>query len=164
MGTSTLGTGCEPDHGFGWQNEFQSIHIQLDDFDNNGSSINLNAISKLSFEFGSSSGSPIGAIAIDDISVNTIDQITSYINIDELSVTSNLSQIFPNPTSDELSVIVNDVNVYDLQLFDVNGRLVYNKKALSTQKHTIRTDNLNAGIYNLVIGKNTTEHFKIVVY
>jgi len=75
-----------------------------------------------------------------------------------------LSQIFPNPTSDELSVIVNGVNVYDLQLFDVNGRLVYNEKAVSTQKHTIRTDNLSPGIYNLVIGKYTTEHFKIVVY
>ena len=164
MGTSTLGTGCEPDHGFGWQNEFQSIHIPLGDFDNNGSSINLNAISKLSFEFGSSSGSPIGAIAIDDISVNTIDQISSYINIDELSVTSSLSQIYPNPTSDVLSVIVNGVNVYDLQLFDVNGRLVYNEKSITTQKHIIRTDNLSPGIYNLVIGKNATEHFKIVVY
>jgi len=55
--------------GAGWQNEFEIIRIRLADFLNNGSGLDLTSIEAVRFEFGSTSGSAQGRIAVDDVEV-----------------------------------------------------------------------------------------------
>ena len=53
--------------GSGWQNEFETIRIRLDDFQRNGQALDLQNLRSVRFEFGSVHGSPEGRLAFDDI-------------------------------------------------------------------------------------------------
>ena len=60
-----LRTGCGS--GSGWANEFNIVRLQLADFENNGSGIDLSDITTLRFDFGSGFGSTRGRIGLDDV-------------------------------------------------------------------------------------------------
>jgi hypothetical protein len=53
--------------GNGWNSEFETIRIRLNDFLNNGSTLNLSQVRKLTFLFGPAHGSAQGRIALDEI-------------------------------------------------------------------------------------------------
>ncbi|UYV11595.1 MAG: hypothetical protein NCW75_09825 [Phycisphaera sp.] len=56
--------------GAGWQNEYETIRIRLNDFLTNGSGLDLGDIEAVRFDFGPSFGSAVGRLGIDDIYVN----------------------------------------------------------------------------------------------
>ncbi len=58
-------TGCGS--GTGWANEFETIRVRLKDFLNNGSGLDLADIAAVRFEFGSSYGSDLGRMGLDDV-------------------------------------------------------------------------------------------------
>lgn len=53
--------------GPGWQNEFETIRIRLQDFRADGRSVNLSNIVAIYLLFGSAYGTPAGRIAVDDL-------------------------------------------------------------------------------------------------
>ncbi len=59
--------GGAPPPNVGWNSEFETIRIRIDDFLQNGSGLDLTAISKLIFNFGPSWGSSVGRIGLDEI-------------------------------------------------------------------------------------------------
>lgn len=56
--------------GAGWQNEFETIRIRLEDFLRNGSLLDLTRVAYVRFEFGTSFGSSQGRVAIDDLGLS----------------------------------------------------------------------------------------------
>lgn len=78
----------------------------------------------------------------------------------------NLSlQVYPNPTADYLSLNVGDLELSNLkfQLFDMQGRLIEDKKIANTIE-TIRMDNLPGAVYFLKVFNNNKplKTFKII--
>ncbi len=76
--------------------------------------------------------------------------------------TDNIVNLFPNPATDMLNVIVSeDANV---QLLDVSGsEVVANTLVYANQKHEINTANLASGVYMLKVSNNNFVSIKKVV-
>ncbi|MFG0285640.1 MAG: hypothetical protein ACF8R7_14575 [Phycisphaerales bacterium JB039] len=55
--------------GAGWQNEYETIRIRLDDFRANGSGLDLSDVVAVRFDFGPSFGDAQGRLGLDDIQV-----------------------------------------------------------------------------------------------
>lgn len=80
----------------------------------------------------------------------------------EISLTM---QAYPNPTIDNLTLNVgnNELSNLNLQLIDLNGRLIENR-IISNAIETIRMENLAAAVYFLKVTRSNTEikTFKII--
>ena len=74
-------------------------------------------------------------------------------------------QAYPNPTIDNLTLNVgnNELSNLNLQLFDLNGRLIENRK-ISNAIETIGMENLAAAVYFLKVTRSNKEikTFKII--
>ncbi|MBI4882163.1 MAG: hypothetical protein HY812_21255 [Planctomycetes bacterium] len=57
--------------GAGWNTEFETVRIRLDDFMNNGCGVDLTGIAAIEFRFGPSHGTPQGRLGIDDLELTT---------------------------------------------------------------------------------------------
>ena len=63
-----------------------------------------------------------------------------------LTETNNIISIFPNPFSDEINFsFLNSNENADIQIYDINGKLVFTKKQI--QSNDVTTINLFSGIY-----------------
>lgn len=91
---------------------------------------------------------------IDSVSVEEVVKNLSILVNEKL-----LIEIFPNPTSDILFLGRNDQVLYDVQIYDMNGRFL--KKWSAVNK--IDTSNFSEGIYLLHIKKDNFETFEKVV-
>lgn len=60
--------------------------------------------------------------------------------------TSSDIAIFPNPTTQNLTIKLNHIDATDIQLFDVTGKLLYNINSIG-QTINVDTENLPAGLY-----------------
>lgn len=56
----------------GWQAEFETVRIRLADFLTDGSAVDLNKLAAVRFQFGGTSGSAQGRIAIDDVELTSV--------------------------------------------------------------------------------------------
>ena len=85
---------------------------------------------------------------------------------DEFTEISLLMTAYPNPTVDILNLVVIDQKWDDLScnLFDSNGRLVSKKIKLSSSETAVSMQELNQGIYFLVVSNSnkTIKTFKII--
>ena len=57
--------------GTGWNSEFETIRIRIDDYSNNGSALDLTDVRAVRFDFGPSFGTPSGRIGLDDLELTT---------------------------------------------------------------------------------------------
>ena len=85
---------------------------------------------------------------------------------DEFTEISLLMTAYPNPTVDILNLVVIDQKWDDLScnLFDSNGRLVSKKIKVSSSETAVSMQELNQGIYFLVVSNSnkTIKTFKII--
>jgi len=70
--------------------------------------------------------------------------------------------VYPNPVKDEFVVSLASNTKSSIQLFDVNGKLVYTKHT-SQNNEIIKTTNLSNGVYFLQILGETNAIKKIIV-
>ncbi|WKK77907.1 T9SS type A sorting domain-containing protein [Marivirga salinae] len=74
---------------------------------------------------------------------------------------------YPNPAISELNIdLVNTINEGQLKIFDINGRLVYEKKISQVQYLRLNITSLNPGLYqaNIIpIEGNTSYVTKFIV-
>lgn len=68
-------------------------------------------------------------------------------------------RIFPNPASDELHVVLPWANDFEMQILDVNGRILRSEKITGREIHSLDVSNLKSGVYFL---KMTGEQGRIV--
>jgi len=74
---------------------------------------------------------------------------TTIANI--IDISSNELSIYPNPVKNFLNIEFNEVNNYDITVFDVNGKIVINSNLINSNLATINVNDLNAGIYFVLI-------------
>ena len=83
-------------------------------------------------------------------------------NIYQKPEISNSLSIFPNPTSDRFYIETNTTDKIIVDLYDVNGRHMFNKSV--NNKETIEVSNLNEGVYYLSIKtENSITNKKLVI-
>lgn len=90
--------------------------------------------------------------------------------INELHESENIISVFPNPTTDNITITLNQTNeeLFTIELLDVTGRKIktfINNEALSKQKTiSLNLENINAGIYFLKItGSDNTSVTKKII-
>ncbi len=91
---------------------------------------------------------PVGFEKIDRMYV----QMNNYANLKSLSVSNNEPtqiNIYPNPTSDQFYIETNETDKLTVDLYDVNGRHVFNARV--SDKESINIETLDNGAYTLVI-------------
>ena len=80
----------------------------------------------------------------------------------EESIQKNQISIYPNPANNLLSVTsrtpINQLNIYNL-----NGRLIMNKKIENTLETQFKVSNLSKGIYLLEIKSGNKKHFQKLI-
>jgi hypothetical protein len=93
---------------------------------------------------------------ISKISVGSVTAINSNPNIPS----SNIANIFPNPTSNIINIEgLNKNENYTMQIFDVQGKLVITKTI--NEKETIDISELNKGVYVIKIGEDAQRIVKM---
>jgi len=91
--------------------------------------------------------------------------VTNTLGIDDNQLENNL-KVYPNPTSDILNIDLNkNISGIDkLQLYDVNGKLVYKQNLKNLTNTKIDVSQLSSGVYLLKIKTNDkTFNKKIIV-
>ena len=89
-------------------------------------------------------------------------EISTTVGINETSINLELS-VYPNPTTDYLTLKVADFETLNFQLIDIQGRIIENKKV--TASNTIlKMEALPKAVYFLNVTKNNRiiKTFKIV--
>lgn len=66
-----------------------------------------------------------------------------------VSLNSGSLLIYPNPASDKVTLVLPEEGIYNVQLSDINGRVVLSRFAI-TSKYTFNTSHLAPGVYMLV--------------
>jgi hypothetical protein len=89
-------------------------------------------------------------------------EISTTVGIKETAITLELS-VYPNPTTDYLTLKVEDNTELNYQLYDLQGKVIENKKVSSTTT-SINVENLSKAIYFLNVTKNNriVKTFKII--
>ncbi|MDD2387064.1 MAG: T9SS type A sorting domain-containing protein [Bacteroidales bacterium] len=82
----------------------------------------------------------------------------------ETNEISNIN-IYPNPVAEILNIeFFETTSNIQIQLFSIDGKLIFDKKYAGTDVYSIDVSNYSAGIYNLVIGiDNIKSENKIVI-
>ena len=89
-------------------------------------------------------------------------EISTTVGIKETAITLELS-VYPNPTTDYLTLKVDDFETLNFQLIDLQGKIIENKKVSSTTT-SINVENLPKALYFLNVTKNNkvVKSFKII--
>jgi hypothetical protein len=67
--------------------------------------------------------------------------------------------VFPNPASSELKIFIepDTYGASHLEVFDLTGRMIYSKKNMQTQPHTINVAHWKKGMYIIVVKSTSTD-------
>jgi hypothetical protein len=89
-------------------------------------------------------------------------EIFVTIGIKETSINLELS-VYPNPTTDYLTLKLDEFETLNFQLIDLQGKIIENKKVSSTTT-SINVENLPKALYFLNVTKNNkvVKSFKII--
>ena len=89
-------------------------------------------------------------------------EISTTVGIKETSINLELS-VYPNPTTDYLTLKVADFETLNFQLIDIQGRIIENKK-VTTSNTILKMEALPKAVYFLNVTKNNRiiKTFKIV--
>ncbi len=106
---------------------------------------------------------PSGTVdIIEDATINqiiTVEEGGNVLNIDEVTTTSEISVLFPNPVSTTLNFTLNtSLTDKTINIYDISGKKVLSKEVNDTHTQTINVSQLTSGIYFLT-SKNSTQKF-----
>ncbi len=76
--------------------------------------------------------------------------ITTLVGIENYGVLENVS-IFPNPVKDRLQIELPETNDYQVYLFDMTGKQIFEKNITDDNQATYHLGNLQAGVYILTV-------------
>ena len=88
-----------------------------------------------------------------DTATFTVQVTDSTIGINQLN--ANLVTLFPNPTQDFVQIQSSHL-LNNIQIFDLQGKMVFNQSVKNTTGQLIEVSNLNNGLYQVII----TDEFK----
>ncbi len=117
-------------------------------------SAGLNNPAGLSFDYA-------GDLYIADGNNNRIRKVTLATGVEKFPNSSKQIIIYPNPTTGQFTIEPNSTNKLTIDLFDVNGRHIFNKVVVGTAD--IDANSLDNGVYTLAIKNNTDITYKKLV-
>ena len=118
------------------------------------------------YDFSSLAGTTADITHVIDLGLNCscIDSIS--VDLSVLSVNkpnSTRFTVFPNPASDFIRVSSNSLGIdIPYQILSSNGRMV-KEGCINGRENKIKVNGLAMGLYQLVLGENRQDAFKIVV-
>ncbi len=71
--------------------------------------------------------------------------------------------LFPNPTNSNVTISWPSQSLYDFNLIDVRGRVVYNKKNMDEKQFIFNLENFQSGVYFVLLTTNTTTVVKRLI-
>jgi hypothetical protein len=81
----------------------------------------------------------------------------------KLEITSKAIQVFPNPTSEDLT-IVHPFSKCNITLSDLSGRTIFNVSILEENTFKIKTSSFPSGVYTLsIVADEERFHKKIII-
>ena len=76
--------------------------------------------------------------------------ITALVGIEDYGVLENVS-IYPNPVKDRLQIALPETNDYQVYLFDMTGKQIFERSITDDNQVVYHLGNLQAGVYILSI-------------
>ncbi|MGB0390888.1 MAG: T9SS type A sorting domain-containing protein [Salibacteraceae bacterium] len=83
------------------------------------------------------------AIVLDTTDYNYPDTVTSVVNVKGISIET---LVYPNPATDVVSVTVNGINMYNVAIYDLSGRMVNEVRAANSTT-VLSVNTLENGVY-----------------
>jgi len=79
-------------------------------------------------------------------------------------VTQNNLRIFPNPSSNYISIISTKEPIFSIEVYNSIGQLVRKELNVNSHKYTLNKNNLNSGIYFLNVKFKNSNMIKSVIF
>ncbi len=72
--------------------------------------------------------------------------------------------VWPNPVEDSVNLNLSKLNGHvDIEMFDLNGRKVYEENYITNKKHAIKTNTFTTGVYFMTIKNNGIKIYKKII-
>ena len=81
-------------------------------------------------------------------------------DIEEFTEKTNIVTVYPNPGNNELNIITSENNFSKLQVFDFQGKIVFEKE-IDSEIMTINTQNWASGLYFWKVGNDAGKWIKL---
>ena len=98
-----------------------------------------------------------GSASIDLLKVPPMHVVIT--DVEEITETDSNVVVYPNPGNNTLNIIVPDGSFSELQLFDIQGRMILNKQ-INDAITTINTESLAPGMYFWKVGDEAGKWIK----
>ena len=109
------------------------------------------------WSFSRKSGSDTGSASIDLIQLPPMHVVIT--DVEEVAEIKNNILVYPNPGYNELNIVIPENNFAELQIFDIQGRMILEKE-IYNQVTTINTESLAPGMYFWKVGNETGKWIK----
>ena len=109
------------------------------------------------WSFARKSGAATGSASIDLIQLPPMHVVIT--DVEEVAEIKNNILVYPNPGYNELNIVVPENNYAELQIFDIQGRMILEKE-IYNQVTTINTESLAPGMYFWKVGNETGKWIK----
>lgn len=92
--------------------------------------------------------------------ISVYENVSETLGIEEVGNNTDLNQlqIYPNPFVDSINWISQEGDLYTLQLFSQNGKLLFEK---TTSENSVDFSSFNSGFYFLVFKEETLKHERV---
>ena len=109
------------------------------------------------WSFSRNSGADTGSASIDLIQLPPMHVVIT--DVEEVAEIENNILVYPNPGYNELNIVVPENSFAELQIFDIQGRMILEKE-IYNQVTTINTESLAPGMYFWKVGNETGKWIK----
>ena len=87
-------------------------------------------------------------IIFDNLVVRAV--ANSTLSLDNVQNVDNIISLYPNPANSNLNIHSKD-NILNIDILDVNGRIIFNQNNLNSNTSNIDVSNLKSGIYMVIV-------------
>ena len=145
----------------GKQIQSQTISLEVKKWDGSNNSISLNTLRKITFSSGTTilnyqSGTNVSVVTSDIRKF----MFSSFTGIDDIIFDANKLYLFPNPSTDYISLRNLSGNELNIAIYSINGTELLNSK-ISNINQQIDIRQLNKGIYLLKVNSKMLKFIKL---
>ncbi len=69
--------------------------------------------------------------------------------VQEINASDDMLQIYPNPATNNINIMVDSPLPYSMKMYDTKGNIFLQWDYLTVEKLVVNTNNLNLGVYYL---------------
>jgi hypothetical protein len=127
-----------------------------------GTEIGVNP-DEVDFVVAAGTGNTVSAVSKFDNYTAKATAVEALLGVEEvLALSANVIKLYPNPVNDVLSINASNISITNLEIMDINGRVIKSILTDNSFEATINVSNLSAGVYMINIyteNNKTTKKF-----